>query len=77
VVAKAYFCIMEENKSPNKYIRYAGAGMQMLVTIAAGVFLGTWLDEKFTMQTPWFTIACSMFFIFAGMYLFIKGLPKE
>ena len=34
-------------------MRYAGAGMQMLVTIAAGVFLGTWLDEKFKMQTPW------------------------
>ena len=68
---------MEQNNSPNKYLRYAGAGMQMLVTITAGVFLGRYLDEKFMMKTPWFTIGCSLFFIFAGMFLFIKSLPKE
>jgi putative Ca2+/H+ antiporter (TMEM165/GDT1 family) len=68
---------MEENNSTNKYMRYVGAGTQMLVTIAAGVFLGNYLDEKFMMKTPWFTVGCSLFFIFAGMYLFIKGLPKE
>jgi len=77
VLTKVYFCKMEQKNSPNKYARYAGAGMQMLVTIAIGVYLGTWLDEKFKMQTPWFTVGCSLFFIFAGMYLFIKGLPKE
>jgi putative Ca2+/H+ antiporter (TMEM165/GDT1 family) len=74
---KAYFCIMEQNNSPNKFSQYAGAGVQMLVTIAAGVFLGRWLDEKMIMKTPWFTVGCSLFFIFAGMYLFIKSLPKE
>lgn len=68
---------MEQKNTPNKYARYAGAGMQMLVTIAIGVYLGTWLDEKFQMQTPWFTVGCALFFIFAAMYLFIKGLPKE
>jgi putative Ca2+/H+ antiporter (TMEM165/GDT1 family) len=68
---------MEQKNSPNKYMRYAGAGTQMLVTIAVGVFLGNWLDSKFAMQTPWFTVGCSLFFIFAGMYLFIKSLPKE
>ncbi|MCU0469308.1 MAG: AtpZ/AtpI family protein [Arcicella sp.] len=68
---------MEQKNSPNKYMRYAGAGTQMLVTIAVGVFLGNWLDIKFAMQTPWFTVGCSLFFIFAGMYLFIKSLPKE
>jgi putative Ca2+/H+ antiporter (TMEM165/GDT1 family) len=73
---KAYFCIMEQNNSPNKFAKYAGAGFQMLATIGAGVFLGNYLDEKFMMKTPWFTIGCSMFFIFAGMYLFIKSLPK-
>jgi putative Ca2+/H+ antiporter (TMEM165/GDT1 family) len=74
---KAYFCIMEQNNSSNKFLKYSGAGLQMLVTIAAGVFLGRWLDEKMMMKTPWFTVGCSLFFIFAGMYLFIKGLPKE
>jgi putative Ca2+/H+ antiporter (TMEM165/GDT1 family) len=58
-------------------LKYSGAGLQMLATITAGVFLGRWLDEKLVMKTPWFTVGCSLFFIFAGMYLFIKGLPKE
>ena len=74
---KAYFCVMEQNNSPNKFSQYAGAGFQMLATIGAGVFLGTWLDEKFMLKTPWFTIGFSLFFIFAGMFLFIKSLPKE
>jgi len=76
-VPKEYFCTMDPKNSPNKYMRYAGAGMQMLVTIATGVFLGSWLDDNFMMKTPWFTIGCSLFFIFAGMFLFIKSLPKE
>lgn len=67
----------DSQNNNNKYMRYMGAGTQMLVTIAGGVFLGRWLDEKMMMKTPWFTIGCSLFFIFAGMYLFIKGLPKE
>ncbi|MDR6563419.1 MULTISPECIES: AtpZ/AtpI family protein [Arcicella] len=67
----------DSQNNNNKYMRYMGAGMQMLVTIATGVFLGRWLDEKMMMKTPWFTIGCSLFFIFGGMYLFIKGLPKE
>lgn len=67
----------DSQNNNNKYMRYMGACMQMLVTITAGVFLGRWLDEKMMMKTPWFTIGCSLFFIFAGMYLFIKGLPKE
>jgi F0F1-type ATP synthase assembly protein I len=68
---------MGQKNSPNKYMRYVGAGTQMLVTIGAGVFLGTWLDEKFMVKTPWFTIGCSLFFICASMFLFIKSIPKE
>ncbi|MEA5138736.1 AtpZ/AtpI family protein [Arcicella rigui] len=67
----------QDSPNDNKYMRYMGAGTQMLVTIASGVFLGRWLDEKVGTQTPWFAVGCSLVFIFAGMYLFIKSIPKE
>ncbi|MFC0184745.1 Putative F0F1-ATPase subunit Ca2+/Mg2+ transporter [Pseudarcicella hirudinis] len=68
-----------KNQEPdqNPYLKYMGAGTQMLVSIGAGVYLGLKLDEWFQTKTPWFTIACSMLFIFGSMYLFIKSLPKE
>lgn len=66
-----------EDKSPNKYMRYIGAGMQMLITIFAGVMIGRWLDGHFQTSTPWFSVSCSLLFIFIAMYLLIKSLPKE
>ncbi|MFY7889863.1 MAG: AtpZ/AtpI family protein [Spirosomataceae bacterium] len=66
-----------EDKSPNKYMRYIGAGMQMLITIFAGVMIGRWLDGHFQTTTPWYSIGCSLLFIFAAMYLLIKSLPNE
>jgi F0F1-type ATP synthase assembly protein I len=54
-----------------------GAGTQMLVTIAGGVFLGNWLDKTFHTTTPWYSISCSLIFICAAIYLLIRSLPKE
>ncbi|MBP6386695.1 MAG: AtpZ/AtpI family protein [Pseudarcicella sp.] len=61
----------------NKFAKYTGAGMQMLVTIGLGVFVGIKIDEWLQMKTPWFTVICSLLFIFLSMYGFIKSIPKE
>lgn len=65
-----------EKPQPNPYIRYSGMAMQLLVTIAFGVFLGIKLDEWVGTQTPWFTIGCSLFFITGALIGLIRGLPK-
>jgi F0F1-type ATP synthase assembly protein I len=65
-----------EKRPPNPYIRYSGLAMQLLVTIAFGVFLGIQLDQWVGTQTPWFTIGCSLFFIAAALISLIRGLPK-
>ncbi|WP_026997007.1 AtpZ/AtpI family protein [Flectobacillus major] len=67
----------DETPNSNKYMRYMGAGTQMLVTIAGGVFLGNWLDKTFHTTTPWYSISCSLIFICAAIYLLIRSLPKE
>lgn len=70
--------IGNNSKPPtSNYMRYVGAGTQMLVTIGGGVFLGIKLDQWTQTKTPWWTVGCSLFFIFASMYLLIKSLPKE
>ena len=67
----------KDSPNSNKYMRYMGAGTQMLVTIAGGVLLGNWLDKTLHTTTPWYSIGCSLLFIFAEIYLLIRSLPKE
>ncbi len=67
----------QPDSNANKYMRYMGAGTQMLVTIGLGVFIGNWLDVHFQTKTPWFSVGCSLVFIFIAIYLLIRSIPKE
>ena len=61
----------------NQYQRFIGAAFQMLVTILLGVWLGTYLDDYFSTDKPWFTIVLSLMSIALAMLALIKSLPKE
>lgn len=69
-----------EKKSTGNYLKdyapYLGMGIQLAITVAALAFLGIWLDNKFN-SSPWFTICCSFFGVFAGLYNFIKAAIKS
>jgi len=69
-----------EKKSSGSYLKdyapYFGLGIQLAVTVAALAFLGIWLDQKFD-SSPWLTIVCSFFGVFAGLYNFIKTVIKS
>ena len=60
----------------NEYGPYLGLGLQLAVTVAAMVFLGIWLDKKFS-SSPILTIVCSFLGIFAALYNFIKTVLKS
>lgn len=70
----------EENKSINKkvspFIRFTTLGIQMGVVIAFFTWLGIFLDEKFKLKTPWWTIILSLFGVCASLYLVIKEVTK-
>lgn len=69
-----------EKKSTGSYLKdyapYLGLGLQLAITVAAMALLGIWLDKKFS-SSPWLTIICSFFGVFAGLYNFIKAVIKS
>lgn len=60
----------------NNYLKYAGLGFQMLVTIAGLSFLGDYLDKRWAFETPWMTIVLALLGIVASTYQVIKTLNK-
>ena len=51
--------------------KHLGVGLQMLVGVVLGYFVGNWLDQKYG-WTPWGVVVCVMLGLAAGMYLLIK-----
>ena len=52
---------------------YAGAGLQLAVTIVAFMFLGIWLDRTLG-TTPWLVIVCVFAGAAAGFYSIYRKL---
>ncbi|QLE01003.1 AtpZ/AtpI family protein [Galbibacter sp. BG1] len=64
----------------NSWIKFTNIGLQMGIIIAAGVFLGVWLDEKYSNKTSTFTIIFSLVGVFAALYNVyrqVKDLGKD
>jgi len=51
--------------------KHLGVGLQMLVGVVLGYFVGNWLDHKYG-WAPWGVFVCVMLGLAAGMYLLIK-----
>lgn len=66
----------ESKKSISKFARFSSVGVQMGVVIALFTWLGTYLDDKYHTQTPWWTIALSLFGVVAGLVLVIREVIK-
>jgi F0F1-type ATP synthase assembly protein I len=68
---------MENKDNKNSYMQYSSMAFELLAAIALGVFVGIKLDKWTGTRTPWFGVVGSLLGIFAGLYLFIKRLPKN
>lgn len=67
----------DEGKKPvNAFYKYSGMAMQMGITIAAAVYGGIALDEKFQLKTPWFTLLLSLVGVGAAIYIVIRTTSK-
>jgi len=49
----------------------------MIVVIGLGVFGGQFLDKKFSLKPPWFTLALSLFSVGLAIYLAIKDFIQH
>lgn len=69
---------MDENKKQsNSFIKYSGLGLQMLVTLGVGAWLGLKLDQYLELKYPVFLITF-IFVLFAGlMVMLYRNLNKD
>jgi hypothetical protein len=64
-------------KQPNSFIKYSGLGLQMLVTLGLGAWLGLKLDQYLELKYPVFLITF-IFVLFGGlMVLLYRNLNKD
>jgi ATP synthase protein I len=68
----------EDKKKPvNNFIKYSGLGLQMMVSIGVGAWLGLKLDQYLELQFPVFLLTF-VFVIFGGlMYQLYQSLNKD
>ncbi|MBT8296237.1 MAG: AtpZ/AtpI family protein [Gramella sp.] len=52
----------------NKYLGLVNIAFQMGIIIAAGVFLGVWLDGEFPNKYSAYTISLSLLGVFIALY---------
>ena len=57
-----------------KYLHLINIAFQMGIIIAAGVFLGIWLDEKYPNKYSAFTIGVSLLGVFIALYQVYRGI---
>jgi len=67
---------MTKNNKPKQsaYLKYSSLGFQMAITIGLGAWLGTFLDEKYKTEKPYYTIAIILLSIAIALYQVIKDV---
>jgi len=67
----------KKDKPSNSFIKYSGLGVQMLVTLGVGAWLGLKLDQYFNLKFPVFLLTF-VFVLFGGlMYQLYRTLNKD
>lgn len=57
---------------PESLVKYSGLSVKIALAILAGVYSGKYLDEKWGLDTPIFTLVLSMLGLALAMYIIIK-----
>ncbi|MUP45153.1 AtpZ/AtpI family protein [Gramella sp. BOM4] len=60
----------------NKYLQFVNIAFQMGIIIAAGVFLGIWLDEKYPNKYSAYTIGISLLGVFIALYQVYRSVKS-
>jgi F0F1-type ATP synthase assembly protein I len=71
---------MNQKKRLSKFARFSGLALQMGLIIGVFTWLGTYLDSRFSLSVPYWTIGLSLFGVVSALYLVIKeviNLSKE
>jgi len=63
-------------KRPNRLLTLTMVATQMGVTIFLGASLGKYLDERYSMLKPWFTVSLTLFSLLVSLFSVIKQVNK-
>ena len=68
----------KKNPKPNNspYLRLTRAGLQMTGVITAFSYLGYYLDSRFKLSTPWWTIVLGLMGVGTGLYIVIREVTE-
>ena len=66
----------KKSKKVNSIIAFSGIGLQMGITIYFASLAGKWLDVKYEMQKPIFTLSLIIFAFAISMYVLVIKLNK-
>jgi len=58
--------------SKNDTFKWLGVPFQMAATVLAGYLLGSWLDEKYATEKPYWTMALTLFAVLVSLYQLIR-----
>jgi F0F1-type ATP synthase assembly protein I len=62
--------------SGKKWVQFSQLGLQMGLTIAGFVYLGSWLDKKYNGGSNLWVIILALLGVFAAMYIAIKQILR-
>ncbi|MCP9199329.1 AtpZ/AtpI family protein [Gramella sp. GC03-9] len=65
-----------KNDQRNKYLQFVNIAFQMGIIIAAGVFSGIWLDEKYPNKYSAYTIGLSLLGVFIALYQVYRSVKS-
>ncbi|WP_191967833.1 AtpZ/AtpI family protein [Rhizosphaericola mali] len=68
---------MEKKNNQNLIQKYLGLAAQFIAAILIGVFLGKFLDKKFSSGKYLFTWILPMLFIFAILFSVVRDVFKD
>ncbi len=60
----------------NDYLKWAGAGVQMVATIGGLAALGWWIDPKYQNKSPGWTLALSLIGCVLSIYYLIRSFLR-
>lgn len=61
----------------NPALKYSGLAMSMAITVAIGLFLGQWIDEKLGLKDPIFTLLLIVLFLGIFMIYLVKSVSQD
>ncbi len=66
----------KSNRPPNNWVLLSNLALQMGAIIAAGAFLGVWLDGKFPNTYSLYTVIGSLLGVFIALYSVFRQLKN-